>query len=161
LQELQLAQLDLQWLPAGLLMADAEVSAEAKADGIETVAAAIASLPCLQRLSLAKLPLSLKATATLAKAAAGTQVTQLTLEACGVRGAGLTALAVGLSNLREVNVDVVGDATAAMPALARLTLRQLRLGAEYKCSIDVLDVFLPGWRKLMTFRPMPSWPPAW
>jgi ABC-type nitrate/sulfonate/bicarbonate transport system permease component len=139
-----------------MLSADQDILQAQKAEGMQEVAAAIASLPSLQRLSIKKQPLSLQTTATLAKAAAGTHLTQLTLQGCGVLGAGLTALAMGLSNLQELFVDVVDDGNAAIPALARLPLQQLVAG--WLCNKQVLDVFLPGWRELIDHRQQPSWP---
>jgi hypothetical protein len=159
LQRLTLGHLDLQWLVdgaannVGALLTDEQRLAQAKTAGMETVAAAIASLPSLQSLRLRKLPLSVQATAKLAAAAAGTQLTRLQLEDCGVTGAGLSAIALGLCNLKDLDVRVDGGVDAVFPVLARLPLQRLQLGPGWTMNAESLAVFLPCWRGLLPASP--------
>lgn len=156
LQHLQLGQLKLDWLPDGRADDnDGDQTVEqrldqAKAAGMEAVAAAIARLPNLQSIRLLALPLSVRAAATLAAAAAGTQLTRLQLAHCGVTAAGLSAVALRLSNLRDLEVHVDGDVDAAIPVLGRLLLQRLKLGHGWNsCKLESFEVFLPNWRSLM------------
>ncbi|KAF6265400.1 hypothetical protein COO60DRAFT_1478283 [Scenedesmus sp. NREL 46B-D3] len=145
LQELELGSLELQWGPAGNLTgnaaADAPLMAEAQACGMEAVAAPIAGLPGLQKLGISRLLLSMHAAVKLVAAAAGAQ---LVLADCG-----LSALALGLTNLRSLQLQSCDVGDAALPALGKLPLQCMRW---YRCCFTTaaLDVFIPGWRALCT-----------
>jgi hypothetical protein len=152
LQQLELGALELQWRTVEGLTGDEEVDAPltdvARAEGMRVVAKAIASLPCLQQLSLSNLPVDMHAAAQLAAAAAGTQLTHLALQVCSLSDCSLSALALGLTNLQSLKVayNDVGD--SALPALAKLPLQRLQLdGCLFTTAAK--DLFLPaGWREL-------------
>jgi hypothetical protein len=149
LQELELGELQLQWRHVEDLTGDADEDEalldEAQQDDMQVVAAAIASLPRLQKLRLCKLPVDMHAAV---KLAAATQLTHLSLERCdGLSDCGMSALALGMTNLKSLELQSVDVGDAALPALARLPLQRLRLS---NCHFDyvALDLFVPAWRAL-------------
>jgi hypothetical protein len=153
LQELELGELQLQWSPAEGLTGDADEDEplihEVKCADMQVIAAAIASLPRLQKLRLSKLPVDMHAAAQLAAAAAATQLTHLALDCCfGLRSdCWLITLALGMKNLRSLELQKLSVGDAALPVLARLPLQRLQFSL---CAFSsaALDLYIPGWREL-------------
>jgi hypothetical protein len=146
LQQLELDAIELQW-PGAPFESDLDAEA-AKVPSMEVVMQAVASLPHLQDLRIRHLPLSMTAAAKLGAAAAGTQLTSLSLDACGLQDCSLCAVVVGLPNLKSLELsDAVGD--GAVPALAKLPLQRLTLGSSVRgVFMEAMDLFLPGWESL-------------
>ncbi|WIA22908.1 hypothetical protein OEZ86_009844 [Tetradesmus obliquus] len=142
LQELELGDLQLQWGAIEGLTGDGGLAA-AKARGMQAVAAGIASLPSLQKLSLSRLPVDMHAAAALAAAAgAGTQLTHLSLKDCKLSDCSMNVLALGLTSLKSLEIRYCDVGDASLPALVRLQL-QLLQWSGCKFTDAALDLFMP------------------
>jgi hypothetical protein len=152
LQQVQLGHLELQWAPDALLVnADEEVAAAllivARARGMAAIAAAIASLPSLQQLSICSLPINMQAAVALGAAAAGAQLTQLKLDMVTpgeLADCSMSAIALGLTNLRSLKLRSCNVGDAALPALARLPLQSF-CWQDCNFTTAAMQLFMPHW----------------
>jgi hypothetical protein len=112
------------------------------------VAAVIARLPSLQQLSMCMLPINMQAAATLGAAAAGAQLTQLKLDMAEVNKPGqltdcsMIAIALGLTNLRSLELSYCNVGDAALPVLARLPLQDFKY-KDCKFTTAAMRLFMP------------------
>jgi hypothetical protein len=148
LQQLQLGRLDLQWAHPALLV-DEEVGAAllaaAREAGIEMIAAAIASLPSLQQLSIVSLPINMRAAVVLGGAAAGSQLTQLKFDMAKpgkLTDCSMSAIALGLTNLQSLKLRRCDVGDAALPALARLQLQSF-CWEDCHFTTGAMQLFMP------------------
>lgn len=151
LQVLDLGHLELQWGPVQGLTGDADADAAlldaAEVRGMQVIAVGIASLPSLQQLALCRLPVDMHAAVALAAAAAGTRLTELSMDRCDLPDCAMSALALGLTNLRSLELKHCDVGDGALPALARLPLQRLSWD-NCEFSVAALDLFLPRWKAL-------------